>query len=48
MIVPRFEITQTDIEVVIVIHAPYTNIKHTEVHVDGTDFRFYSAPYYLR
>ncbi|KAK1119846.1 hypothetical protein K0M31_012924 [Melipona bicolor] len=48
MLTPRFEITQTDTEVAIIIHAPYANIKDTEVYVDGTDFRFYSTPYYLR
>lgn len=48
MLTPRFEISQTDTEVAIIIHAPYANIKDTEVYVDGTDFRFYSTPYYLR
>ncbi|XP_017797503.1 PREDICTED: protein SHQ1 homolog [Habropoda laboriosa] len=48
MLTPRFEITQTDTEVSIIIHAPYANINDTEVYVDGTDFRFYSTPYYLR
>ncbi|CAL7944616.1 unnamed protein product [Xylocopa violacea] len=48
MLTPRFEITQTDTEVAITIHAPYANIKDTEVYVDGIDFRFYSTPYYLR
>ncbi|XP_006608782.1 protein SHQ1 homolog isoform X1 [Apis dorsata] len=48
MLTPRFEISQTDTEVAITIHAPYANIKDTEVYVDATDFRFYSTPYYLR
>ncbi|XP_076665494.1 protein SHQ1 homolog isoform X2 [Andrena cerasifolii] len=48
MLTPRFEITQTDVEVSIIIHAPYANVKDTEIYVDGTDFRFYSTPYYLR
>ncbi|XP_011871376.1 PREDICTED: protein SHQ1 homolog isoform X2 [Vollenhovia emeryi] len=48
MLTPRFEITQTDAEVTIVVHAPYVNIKDTEVYVDGTDFRFLASPYYLR
>ncbi|XP_053989850.1 protein SHQ1 homolog isoform X1 [Hylaeus volcanicus] len=48
MLTPRFEITQTDAEVAIIIHAPYANVKDTEVYVDGSDFRFYSTPYYLR
>lgn len=48
MLTPRFVITQTDAEVSIIVHAPYANIKDTEVYVEGTDFRFYSTPYYLR
>ncbi|XP_017880729.1 protein SHQ1 homolog isoform X2 [Ceratina calcarata] len=48
MLTPRFEITQTDTEVAIIVHAPYANIKDTEVYIDGTDFRFFSTPYYLR
>lgn len=48
MLTPRFELTQTDTELAIIIHAPYANIKDAEVSVDGTDFRFYSTPYYLR
>ena len=48
MLTPRFELSQTDNEVTVIIHAPYANIKDTVVHVDGNDFRFYSTPYYLR
>lgn len=48
MLTPRFEITQTDEEVTIIIHAPYANIKDAEVYVDGTDFLFSSTPYFLK
>lgn len=48
MLTPRFELTQTENEVVVTVHAPYANIKDTEVYVEEYDFRFYSAPYYLR
>lgn len=48
MLTPRFELTQTEDEVLVVIHAPYANIKDTEVHVEECDFRFFSNPYYLR
>ncbi|XP_020293073.1 protein SHQ1 homolog isoform X2 [Pseudomyrmex gracilis] len=48
MLTPHFEISQTETEVVVIIHARYSNIGDTEVHVDGTDFTFYSSPYYLR
>lgn len=48
MLTPRFKITQTDAEVEIQIHAPYANLRDTDVYVDDKDFRFYSTPYYLR
>ena len=48
MLTPRFELSQTDSQVTVIVHAPYANIKDTEVYVEGTDFRFYSTPYYLR
>ncbi|KAF4518488.1 hypothetical protein B566_EDAN006493 [Ephemera danica] len=48
MITPRFEISQTDERLTIVIHAPYTDINGTEVHVDQDQVCFYSSPYYLR
>ncbi|XP_026823927.1 protein SHQ1 homolog isoform X2 [Ooceraea biroi] len=48
MLTPRFELSQTDTELAIIIHAPYANIKDAEVSVEGTDFRFFSTPYYLR
>lgn len=48
MLTPRFEITQTDLEVTFIIHAPYANIKDVEIDVEGNDFRFYATPYYLR
>ncbi|XP_046608655.1 protein SHQ1 homolog isoform X1 [Neodiprion virginianus] len=48
MLTPRFELTQTVDEVTVTVHAPYARIKDTEVYVEDYDFRFYSAPYYLR
>ncbi|XP_011690248.1 PREDICTED: protein SHQ1 homolog isoform X2 [Wasmannia auropunctata] len=48
MLTPRFELTQNDEEVTMIIHAPYANIKDAEVSVDGTDFLFSSTPYFLR
>ncbi|XP_066591162.1 protein SHQ1 homolog isoform X2 [Prorops nasuta] len=45
---PRFGIVQTENEVSITVHAPYSVIRDTEISVDGDDFRFYSTPYYLR
>ncbi|KAH0954690.1 hypothetical protein HN011_006136 [Eciton burchellii] len=48
MLTPRFKLSQTDTELTIIIYAPYANIKDVEISVDGTDFIFYSTPYYLR
>ncbi|XP_046400316.1 protein SHQ1 homolog [Ischnura elegans] len=48
MLTPRFELTQTDNDIVITIHAPYANIADTEVFVHENDVRFHAAPYYLR
>ncbi|XP_012529997.1 protein SHQ1 homolog isoform X2 [Monomorium pharaonis] len=48
MLTPRFEITQTDADVTIIVHAPYANIKDAEACVDGTDFLFTATPYFLR
>ena len=48
MLTPRFKIDQNDEVVTISIYAPFTQISETEVFMDGTDFRFYSKPYFLR
>lgn len=48
MLTPRFDLTQDDEQLIISIYARYANIRDTEVYVEATDFRFHSAPYYLR
>ena len=48
MLTPRFKLIQSDEEVFITVYAPYANIRDTEIHVEGNDFRFFSNPYYLR
>ncbi|CAG2055988.1 unnamed protein product [Timema podura] len=48
MLTPRFELSQTDSLLTVIIYAPYTNIAETEVFVEENQFIFYSAPYYLR
>jgi len=48
MITPRFTLTQDDEFLHIVIYAPFTNLQNTEIFMEGTDFRFFSKPYYLR
>jgi protein SHQ1 len=48
MLTPKFELTQTETKVCIIVFAPYTNVSETEVYVEKNDFRFFSPPYYLR
>nr|CAD7442013.1 unnamed protein product [Timema bartmani] len=48
MLTPRFELSQTDSLLTVIIYAPYTNIAETEVFVEENQFFFYSSPYYLR
>ena len=43
-----FEPEQNDEFLYVTIYAPFTNLDETEVFMDGSDFRFYSKPYYLR
>jgi len=48
MITPKFELTQTETHIVILIHAPYTSVKDTEIDVNEDSVIFHSSPYYLR
>lgn len=48
MLTPFFSVSQTDCEVIIVIHAPYAHLSETEIYATSTDFFFYSSPYFLR
>ena len=48
MLTPRFKISQDDRFVEISIYAPFTHVSETEIFMEGTDFRFYSKPYFLR
>jgi hypothetical protein len=48
MLTPKFELTQTETKVCVIVFAPYTNISETEIYVEKNDFRFFSPPYYLR
>jgi hypothetical protein len=48
MLTPRFKITQTDDDITLKVHAPYTDVNESEVHVEERLVCFYAAPYYLR
>ncbi|XP_045506597.1 protein SHQ1 homolog [Colias croceus] len=48
MLTPSFKLSQDENHVFITVHAPYTNVKDTEIDVDGENFLFVSSPYFLR
>lgn len=48
MITPSFRITQDEDFVNIIIKCPYIKAQNVEFFVDGTEFKFYIKPYYLR
>ncbi|XP_013142513.1 PREDICTED: protein SHQ1 homolog [Papilio polytes] len=48
MLTPKFKLSQDENHVYIIVHAPYTNIRETEIDVDGENFLFVSSPYFLR
>lgn len=48
MLVPKFNLEQTDQTITVKIHSPYSNIEDTEVYVDKNEFIFSSSPYHLR
>ena len=48
MLTPRFEISEREDSLLIVIFAPFTNVAETEIFMNGRDFRFFSKPYFLR
>ncbi|XP_072178404.1 protein SHQ1 homolog isoform X1 [Diadema setosum] len=48
MLTPAFELHQDQAFLTVIIKARYAKVSETEVFVDGTDFKFYSKPYFLR
>lgn len=48
MITPAFELSQDPEYLVITIRAPYTRTSEFDLYIDGTDFKFYAKPYFLR
>ncbi|KAK7111466.1 protein SHQ1 homolog [Littorina saxatilis] len=48
MLTPRFELSQDDDFIILVIHAPYAKVAETEFHIQDEIVCFYSKPYYLR
>ncbi|XP_056130898.1 protein SHQ1 homolog [Lampris incognitus] len=48
MITPAFELSQDPQYLTISIHVPYTRTSEFDLYIDGTDFKFYAKPYFLR
>ncbi|XP_015226435.1 PREDICTED: protein SHQ1 homolog isoform X2 [Cyprinodon variegatus] len=48
MITPAFDLTQDPDYLTICIRAPYTRTSEFDLFIDGTDFKFYAKPYFLR
>ncbi|KAI8336910.1 SHQ1 protein-domain-containing protein [Blakeslea trispora] len=48
MITPTFKVDQDENSVVIVVDTPYVRAQDVDLYVEGTEFRFYLRPYFLR
>ncbi|KAI8337346.1 SHQ1 protein-domain-containing protein [Choanephora cucurbitarum] len=48
MITPTFKVDQDENSVFIVIDTPYVRAQDVDLYVEGTEFRFYLRPYFLR
>ena len=48
MLTPKFSLTQTEQFVIATLHIPHVKISESEMFIEGTEFKFYLKPYYLR
>ncbi|KAK1795670.1 hypothetical protein P4O66_001163 [Electrophorus voltai] len=48
MITPAFELSQDSDYLTLVIRVPYTRTSEFDICIDGSDFKFYAKPYFLR
>lgn len=48
MITPAFDLSQDPEYLTITVRVPYTRTSDFDLYVDGTDFKFYAKPYFLR
>ncbi|CAL8337103.1 unnamed protein product [Merluccius merluccius] len=48
MITPAFELSQDGPFLTVVVRVPYTRTSEFDLFIDGTDFKFYAKPYFLR
>ncbi|XP_022600978.1 protein SHQ1 homolog isoform X1 [Seriola dumerili] len=48
MITPAFDLSQDSDYLILSIRVPYTRTSEFDLFIDGTDFKFYAKPYFLR
>lgn len=48
MITPAFDLSQDPEYLIFNIRVPYTRTSEFDIYIDGTDFKFYAKPYFLR
>ncbi|XP_037638377.1 protein SHQ1 homolog isoform X1 [Sebastes umbrosus] len=48
MITPAFDLSQDPEYLILSIRVPYTRTSEFDLYIDGTDFKFYAKPYFLR
>ncbi|CAN9512570.1 unnamed protein product [Ophioblennius macclurei] len=48
MITPAFDLSQDPDFLILSIRVPYTRTSEFDLFIDGTDFKFYAKPYFLR
>ncbi|KAM3621401.1 uncharacterized protein V6R79_010787 [Siganus canaliculatus] len=48
MITPAFDLSQDPDYLILSIRVPYTRTSEFDLYIEGTDFKFYAKPYFLR
>lgn len=48
MITPAFDLSQDPEYLIITIRVPYTRTSEFDLYIEGTEFKFYAKPYFLR
>ncbi|XP_060926150.1 protein SHQ1 homolog [Limanda limanda] len=48
MITPAFDLSQDPEYLILSIRVPYTRTSEFDLYIDGSDFKFYAKPYFLR
>lgn len=48
MITPAFDLSQDPEYLTVTIRVPYTRTSEFDLYIEGTEFKFYAKPYFLR